>query len=163
MSINCSAPRRRQCLCMRARLCVCLWTRICAWLCELGVEGLGGCAYASPITTGCIMHCCWHGLHAHPSMVLCGTVHTSSHRVRRPASFTFAPELMLVNCHINSDLLACPVRSRNRARWVIAGFVLLWWTAHAWMDWHGLSGPYLQLQPSEWAPNEPTLAEDFWC
>lgn len=26
-------------------------------------------------------------------------------RVRRPASFTFAPELMLVNCHINSDLL----------------------------------------------------------
>lgn len=34
--------------------------------------------------------------------------------VRRPASFTFAPELMLVNCHINSDLLACSVHSTNR-------------------------------------------------
>lgn len=46
-------------------------------------------------------------------------------RVRRPASFTFAPELMLVNCHINSDLLARPGCSINRARCVIAGFVLL--------------------------------------
>lgn len=45
--------------------------------------------------------------------------------VRRPASFTFAPELMLVNCHINSDLLACSVHSINRARCAIAGLVLL--------------------------------------
>lgn len=34
-------------------------------------------------------------------------------RVRRPASFTFAPELMLVNCHINSDLLVCFVNNIN--------------------------------------------------
>lgn len=34
-------------------------------------------------------------------------------RVRRPASFTFAPELMLVNCHINSDLLARFVNNIN--------------------------------------------------
>lgn len=36
--------------------------------------------------------------------------------VRGPASFTFAPELMLVNCHINSDLLACSFRSINWAQ-----------------------------------------------
>lgn len=41
-------------------------------------------------------------------------------RVRRPASFTFAPELMLVNCHINSDLLARFVNNINQARYVIA-------------------------------------------
>lgn len=34
-------------------------------------------------------------------------------RVRRPASFTFAPELMLVNCHINSDLLVFFVNNKN--------------------------------------------------
>lgn len=45
--------------------------------------------------------------------------------VRRPASFTFAPELMLLNCHINSDLLACSVHSTNGARRAIAGLVLL--------------------------------------
>lgn len=41
-------------------------------------------------------------------------------RVRRPASFTFAPELMLVNCHINSDLLLRFVNNINEARCVIA-------------------------------------------
>lgn len=41
-------------------------------------------------------------------------------RVRRPASFTFAPELMLVNCHINSDLLPRFVNNINEARCVIA-------------------------------------------
>lgn len=34
-------------------------------------------------------------------------------RVRRPASFTFAPELMLVNCHINLDLFARFVNNIN--------------------------------------------------
>lgn len=34
-------------------------------------------------------------------------------RVCRPASFTFAPELMLVNCHINLDLLARCVNNIN--------------------------------------------------
>lgn len=41
-------------------------------------------------------------------------------RVRRPASFTFAPELMLVNCHINSDLLPCFVNNINETQCVIA-------------------------------------------
>lgn len=88
------------------------------------------CAYASPITRGCIMHCCWHGLHAQPSMLQCGTMHTSSHPCCTPlscpqaASFTFAPELMLVNCHINSDLLARFVNNTNRARLcAIAGVI----------------------------------------
>lgn len=40
-----------------------------------------------------------------PTALLC--------RVHRAASFTFAPELMLVNCHINSDLLARFVNNIN--------------------------------------------------
>lgn len=40
--------------------------------------------------------------------------------VRRPASFTFAPELMLVICHINSDLLARFVNSIIQPQYVIA-------------------------------------------
>lgn len=43
--------------------------------------------------------------------------------VRGPASFTFAPELMLVNCHISSDLLACSFRGINRAQRAIAVLV----------------------------------------
>lgn len=145
MSINCSMPHRHQCLCMRVSLGVCVcWCqcapllRVCVFLCVSMREAVGVlyyvcvcvCAYASPITRGCIMHCCWHGLHAQPSMLQCGTMHTSSHPCCTPlscpqaASFTFAPELMLVNCHINSDLLPRFVNNTNRARLcAIAGVI----------------------------------------
>lgn len=55
--------------------------------------------------------------------------------VRGPASFTFAPELMLVNCHINSDLLACylPRHQLGSACDSRACFALMNNT-HAWVD-----------------------------
>lgn len=135
----------------RELLCVCLhaWTpvRVCAWLCEPRWRGYRGCVHMHPPSPQAVL-CIVVGMaYLLTQAWFCVVQYTrlpiyaalQSH-VRRPASFTFAPELMLVNCHINSDLLACSVHSVNRARCAIAGLVLLWWTTHAWMDWQGLSG-----------------------
>lgn len=113
MSINCSMPHHHQCLCSHAslyvRLCKCTSMYMC--VCVYGSEGVV-CAYIHPPTPEAVL-CIVVGMaymliQAWSSVVQYTRLSIPTAlpcRVCRPASFTFAPELMLVNCHISSDLL----------------------------------------------------------
>ena len=103
-------PHHHQCLCMRVSLCVCVCASVCLCVCEVGGAVCVHIHPPSPEAVLCIVvGMAYMLIQAWSSVVQYTRLPIPTALpcpVRRPASFTFAPELMLVNCHINSDLLA---------------------------------------------------------
>lgn len=96
-------------VCVTVRLCV--YARVCIWMVVVCIHP------PSPGAVLCIVvGMAYMLIQAWPSVVQYTRLPIPTPlpcRVRRPASFTFAPELMLVNCHIDSDLLVIFVNNKN--------------------------------------------------
>lgn len=119
MSVHaCEDGCEQECVSMCARECMCR---------EVGVLCVCICIPPSPEAVLCIvvgmaymLTQAWFSVVQYTRL----PIHTALPcRVRGPASFTFAPELMLVNCHINSDLLARFVNNVKQPRCAIAAVI----------------------------------------
>lgn len=127
------------CACLFVCLCVCVhscwrqcvfvhehaksvWGRMCMSVCLCVCACVRACAHMHPPSPEAVL-CIVVGMAYMLSQACSSVVQCTRLPIRaalplscpQAASFTFAPELMLVNCHINSDLLPHFVNNTNQA------------------------------------------------